>query len=346
MRAAGRVARTGGGASAPDMEGVRIPSTRIRRDFVPIIELQAASPVVSVHPVLLPAPDRGTDLTVRVSAPVDGDDLPILILSHGTGASALGYGPLADFWAAHGFVVVQPTHLDSRLVSLPADDPRTPRIWRYRVADDTRVLDSLDVLEAAVPGLQGRTDRDRIAVAGHSFGGQTVGNLLGLRVKSPADPDGEDLSDPRVKAGVLLATAGEGGDNLTDFARHVDYLDTTFTHLTKPILVVAGDRDDLPFTVRGPAWTTQPFALSPGAEALLTLTGAEHSLGGIAGYEVEETTDENPDRVALLQQVTWAFLRHALGLGDIEWTAVQRALSAPHPLGHLERKTADRRPTV
>jgi predicted dienelactone hydrolase len=121
-----------------------------------------------------------------------------------------GYGPLADFWAAHGFVVVQPTHLDSRTVGLAPDDPRTPRIWRYRVEDAKRVLDQLDLLEAAVPGLGGRLDRSRIAAAGHSFGGQTAGNLLGLRVLDPRTGEGEDLSDPRIKAGVLLATAGRG----------------------------------------------------------------------------------------------------------------------------------------
>ncbi|MFG2651395.1 alpha/beta hydrolase family protein [Streptomyces sp. NPDC048436] len=299
------------------------------------------APVVSVKPVVLPAPERGAELRVRVSAPVTGHELPIVLLSHGFGSSLDGYGPLADHWAAHGFVVVQPTHLDSKTQGLAADDPRRPHMWRFRVEDMKRVLDSLDVLEAAVPGLGGRVDHSRIAAAGHSFGGQTAGILLGLRVLDPQTGKAEDLSDPRVKAGVLLATAGKGGDDLTPFAaENLPWLRSPdFTRMSTQALVVAGDEDNLPLTVRGADWTADPYVLSPGGKSLLTLYGAEHFLGGISGYEVAETTDENPARVALVQQVTLAYLRHALGIDSSGWTAAQKALAEnPHPLGRLESK--------
>jgi len=126
--------------------------------------------IVSVKPVILPAPGRGEDLQVRVSAPVTGGDLPVVVFSHGLGWSMDGYAPPADHWAAHGFVVVQPTHLDSRTLGIPHEDPRFPEVWRIRIEDLKRVLDELAVLEASVPGLTGRLDRHRIAVAGHSWG--------------------------------------------------------------------------------------------------------------------------------------------------------------------------------
>lgn len=81
------------------------------------------TPVLSVSPVVLSAPGRGgdvqIDLHIRVSAPTTGRNLPILLLSHGQGgsnnlSSLNGYGPLVNFWAAHGFVVIQPTHLSSK----------------------------------------------------------------------------------------------------------------------------------------------------------------------------------------------------------------------------------------
>ncbi|NLU73310.1 chlorophyllase [Streptomyces sp. HNM0575] len=296
------------------------------------------APVVSVKPVVLPAPERGEGLRVRVSAPATGGDLPVVLLSHGFGSSLEGYGPLADYWAAHGFAVIQPTHLDSRTLSLSGDDPRRPQMWRLRVEDMKRILDDLDLLEAAVPGLAGRLDRGRIAASGHSFGGQTAGVLLGMRVRDPQTGVSEDLSDPRIRAGVLLATAGDGG-HLTPFAvENFPWLiGPDFSQLTTPTLVVAGEQDDLPLTVRGADWTTDAYFLSPGAESLLTLFGAGHSLGGIPGYEAAETTDENPSRVALIQQVTLAYLRHALGIDGSGWETMRKTFSqAPHPLGRLD----------
>ncbi len=307
----------------------------------PDAALSTPAPVVSVKPVTLKAPERGADLHVRVSAPAAGGALPIIVFSHGFGSSLEAYGPLTDFWAAHGFAVIQPTHLDSRTVGLAQGDPRAPRLWRLRVDDMKRILDHLDLLEAAVPGLAGRFDRGRIAAAGHSFGGQTAAILLGLRVTDPETGTAEDLSDPRVTAGVLMATAGEGGDHLTPYAaENLPWLrEVDFSHLTPPALVVAGDEDELPVTTRGPEWITEPYTLSPGGKSLLTVFGGEHSLGGIAGYEAKETTDENPDRLSLVQRTTWAYLRHALGVEDASWGSVQRSLAqSTAPLGRIESK--------
>ncbi|MCW7941412.1 chlorophyllase [Streptomyces hygroscopicus] len=302
----------------------------------------AGSPtsVVSVKPVVLPAPGgRGEHLQVRVSAPATGGDLPVVVFSHGFGWSMNGYAPLADHWAAHGFAVVQPTHLDSRTLAIPAEDPRIPRIWRYRIEDITRVLDGLDVLEAAVPGLAGRVDPRRIAVAGHSWGAQSVSALLGARVLDADGVPGEDMSDLRVRAGVLLALTGLG-DDLTPFAaEHFPFMKPSFDTMATPALIVAGDNDQSHLSTRGPDWFTDPYTYSPGDKSLLTLFGAEHSLGGIPGHEVAETTDENPARVALIQQLTTAFLRSALQGDDAGWKAAAASLKEdPEPLGTLRSK--------
>ncbi|MGH6647368.1 alpha/beta hydrolase family protein [Aquabacterium sp.] len=299
----------------------------------------APIPVVSVRSVVLSAPGRGEDLQVRVSAPIAGRALPVIVFSHGHGSSMDGYAPLTDFWAARGFAVIQPTHLDSKRLGLPADDLRGPLIWRYRVEDVKRILDNLDLIEKALPGLAGRLDRTRIAAAGHSFGGQTTELLLGARMAGPGDDAGKDMSDRRIKAGLLLAAGGDGGTSLSAFAvQHLPYLDTSFAAMTTPTLVVAGDSDHSPLTVRGPDWFADPYFLSPGGKALLTLFGGEHMLGGISGYEVTETTDENPGRVALVQQMTWAFLRSALYPEDPAWSAACNALDRPDALGRVECK--------
>jgi predicted dienelactone hydrolase len=296
------------------------------------------TPVISVRPVALAAPDRGQDLHVRVTAPTTGQDLPVVLFSHGMTLTMDDYAPLVDYWAARGFVVIQPTHLDS--LGLPPDDPRTPLVWRIRTADLTGILDRLDTVEAGVPGLADRIDRDRIAVAGHSWGAQTASTLVGARVVGADGTPGESMSDSRVKAAVLLCLPGTGGADLSPLAaQYFPFMSPDFAELKTPSLVVAGDRDQSPLTVRGPDWFTDGYRLSPGATDLLTLSGAEHGLGGIQGSHDTRTTDESPERVAVVQQATLAYLRTALGLDDDAWPAVRRSLAAAgDPLGSVDSK--------
>lgn len=302
--------------------------------------LSAPTPVVSVSPVVLSAPGRGEDLQVRVSAPATGSGLPIIVFAHGFGSSLDGYAPLVNFWAAHGFVVIQPTFLDSRSLGLRPDDPRIPLIWRFRVEDMKHILDQLDLIEDSVPGLKGRTDRNRIAGVGHSFGAQTTGMLLGARITGPDGSLGEDMSDTRIRVGVLLTPGGRGGEDLSPFAaEHYPFMNPDYIEMTKPTLIVAGDKDDSPLTVRGPDWFTDAYTLSTGSKSLLTLFGGEHLLGGISGYLVTETTDENPERVATVQQLTWAYLRSALYPEDSAWTvACTELMESPNPPGRVENK--------
>jgi predicted dienelactone hydrolase len=311
--------------------------------------VQLTSTVLSLSPVVLAAPGRPVDLQLRISLPRTGRDLPILLLSHGHGASNYlssleGYAPLANFWAARGFVVIQPTHLSSKTLR---QDPRltsapgAPFFWRSRPQDMSYILDQLAALEAAVPELTGRLDHSRVAVAGHSLGAHTASMLLGAQL---TDEDGTKVSlvEPRIKAGVLLAPPGNGGADLTaagaervPFFRH-----PSFAEMTTPALVVIGDEDVSPhFTARGADWHADSYFLSTGPKCLLTVAGGGHLLGGVSGYDAAETSDENPERVALVQHLTWAYLRTALYPEDPAWPDACAQLQQAQPaLARVECK--------
>ncbi|WP_166027489.1 alpha/beta hydrolase family protein [Streptomyces chilikensis] len=306
------------------------------------------APVLSYSPVVLSVPGRPVDLQVRVSAPATGTGLPVILLSHGHGgsnnlSSLNGYAPIANLWAAAGFVVIQPTHLSSRTLSRQlADTPGAPFFWRSRAEDMSHILDRLDEIEKTVPQLAGRIDHDKIAVAGHSLGGHTAGLLLGARSADPDTGQEVNLTEPRIKAGVLLAAPGRGGAVLNGpMAEMAPFFHTTdFSTMATPTLVVAGDQDDSKhFTDVGPDWHTDPYRLAPAPKTLLTLFGAEHLLGGISGYDADETTDESPERVAALARLTSAYLRTQFQPDDHAWQAACEALTTgAAPAGRVEFK--------
>jgi len=309
-------------------------------DYIPVSE---PTPVVSFSPVALSVLGRDVDLQMRVSVPATGREFPLILFSHGHGnsnylSSLRGYGPLVDFYAAHGFVVIQPTHLDSKTLGLDPNGPEGALFWRSRAEDMHYILDHLDQIEATVPGLSGRLDRGRIAVVGHSLGGHTTALLLGMQVTDPNDGTDVDVADSRVKAGVLLAAPGGSADLSAAAAEHYPVLrNPSFAEMTTPALVVAGDRDVNPAFSDRVDWRADAYVLSPGPKCLLTIFGGEHILGGISGYDAAETTDENPERVAAVQRLTWAYLRTALYPEDPAWPAARAALmDTPHPLGRVE----------
>lgn len=309
-------------------------------DLARHIPTPEAALTIAYSPIRLLLADR-QPLELRLTAPARGERLPIVILSHGFGPSNYvpskdGYAPVAQFWAERGFAVIQPTHASSRVGGLPADAPGAPFFWRERIEEVGTILDRLEEIEQQAPAVAGRLDHARIAAAGHSFGGHTVGLLLGARLH------GEDFLDRRISAGILLAAPGRGGSDLTpENAERFPFFDLDFAGLTTPSLVVCGDEDNPHFTPRGPEWHADAYHDGPGSQALLTLRGVGHGLGGIAGPDARETEIESPDGLEATRRLTLAWLRTALHVDAGAWAAARAALAGPaQGLGAVSEKTS------
>lgn len=314
----------------------------LKPDLAPVAP---ATPILSFGPVTLTVPHRPVPIDMRVLAPATGANLPIILLSHGHGASNFlasmrGYGPLADYYAARGFVVILPTHLNSKTLAMDPGGPEGPLFWKSRAQDMHDILDRLDEVEAAVPGLTGRLDRTRIAAVGHSLGAHTVTMLAGSRVTDPATGDVVNLKDDRIKAAVMLSPPGDGKDMAPWAAENFPAIGANdFSHMTLPSLVVTGTEDFASVFSERKDWRADAFRLSPAPKALLTLEGAGHLFGGISGYDAKETSDENPDRVAVVQRITWAYLRSALFPGDGAWATITREIASAVPsIGTIQTK--------
>ncbi len=294
--------------------------------------------IVAVKPVTVPTHGRGLDLQVKVTAPATGQNLPVIVFSHGNAWSLDGYEPLVDRWAAAGFVVVQPTHLDSRRNGIGFDDPRFASIWRVRIADLRAILDNLGHVLADAGGLDARADLDRVAAVGHSWGAQTVGTLLGARVFDADGNPGEDFAHAAVTAGALIAATGTG-ESLTPFAvEHLPFMRPDYSTMSTPALVIAGGQDRSAMSTRGPDWFTDAYHLSPAPKSLLVIAEGEHTLGGVAGEMVAETSDEDPARVALVADAISAYLDDVLGLDATAWAALRRNATASEAGYTIESK--------
>ncbi len=306
---------------------------------------QSTKTIISFSPIVLPVSGRHVDLEMKVTAPATGTNLPIILLSHGHGGSNFlssyrGYGPLSDFFASEGFIVIQPTHQNSKALKLSSSLPEAPLFWSSRPKDMIFILDHLDEIISAVPGLNGRANQAKVVAVGHSMGGHTVGMLAGMEVTDPLTGKVINLMEPRIKASVMIGAPG-GPEGLNGPARQLYpvFATTNFGAMTAPTLIVNGDKDvNLNFSDVD-NWRADGYYDSPGPKELLTVFGAEHIFGGISGYDALETSDENPERVAFVRESILAYLQSVLDPNDSSWDQLKERLNGTDgALGSIESK--------
>ena len=147
-------------------------------------------------------------LPVAKGAPVGGNNLPLVLVSHGSGGTPWTHRDLAAHLARSGFVVALLQHPgnhrgDDSLSGTAINLQNRPR--HVRLTIDAAFAD---------PVLGARLSRDTVAIIGHSMGGYTG---LAVAGGNPACPPWETADgragplavehDPRVAALVLLAPA-------------------------------------------------------------------------------------------------------------------------------------------
>jgi len=101
------------------------------------------------------------------------EKLPLILLSHGTGASSLMMGWLGTALASHGFIAAAVNHPGNN--SLEAYTLPGFALWWERAADLSTVLDQLLADSTFGP----RIDAKRVGAAGFSLGGLTVIEIAG-----------------------------------------------------------------------------------------------------------------------------------------------------------------------
>jgi predicted dienelactone hydrolase len=248
---------------------------------------------------------RSKDLAVRVTWPKTGGRYPVIVFSHGFRGSGDAMGPLVDYWAERGYVVIQPTHEDSiKLMALghlrdalKTTGPNGFGAWQSRVEDCKFLFGALDEIEKKLPEVKGKMDHSKLAMSGHSFGAHTSNLIAGGRMMN------RSFADKRPKAILLISPQGKGPAQNDD----------SWRDCTRPMMVVSGPEDktpiDDPRTVHDPTRRQDPYRLSPpGDKYLVWIDGATHNFGGITGsFAWPGAGKPNAQHLQWVQQTTTAF---------------------------------------
>jgi hypothetical protein len=246
---------------------------------------------------------QGRDVDLRILHP--GNDkagpFPLVVFSTGMFCYPQMYDRITAHWVSHGYVVVQPNHLDSPNNAVKMELSDNDIVLPSRARDVSFVLDVAGQISERA-GLPGMIDPQRSAVAGHSFGAVISMIKTGLYLKDRYKGPWGETYDARFQAAVLLSGVGPGMEQMADNA---------FDGLRRPLMASGGTKDvgRVKIGDRTPAeWRMQPYLLAPPGDKYSVITeGTDHYMGGLICNE-KLGGDPDHEAVATVRAMTTAFL--------------------------------------
>lgn len=258
----------------------------------------AAATEVAIHDLTLD--DAGRAVPVRVFAPASGcTNCTLLIFSHGANASYRRYDVLLKDWAARGYVVAAPQHVDSE---------EHPRRDDYKTADG-RLLRMRDyaVVDAAFrpnapQQFAGLSFSGTVVAAGHSYGALIAQIAGGARIQRAGGDFKRVWRTPKAIIAISPPAIIPGFTSLEGWS-----------HVSVPQLVVTGTTDVLPGFVDDWRRHLDSFAAArPGLGFALIFEGMDHNFNGAYCRITPEGAKAAP-QVARLNAAINHFIRKAVG---------------------------------
>lgn len=224
-------------------------------------------PYAVTDPIDFTIPHSGGELPLRARFPMGDESFPLIVFSHSLGGDRTAFEPVVAHWASHGYAVVRPSHDDSgvRMTERGLHPPEEK--IRERLGNVIAVLDGLDRIDSVAPA--GGIDRDRLAVAGHSYGSFISMVAGGITIAIGNDP-AANLGDDRVRCVLPVSPSGRGDYGMGE---------GSYNSLTRPAMFFAGTNDIR--NGRREDWRLEPYRLSPaGDKYLVVIDRATHNAYG------------------------------------------------------------------
>ena len=240
------------------------PADSSKASAHPLFTYHLADPLPKAIVAIVPAKfNSPVTVDAHVGAPASSaGPFPIVLFSHGFGASRLYYSHILTGIASWGFVVVSADYLERGLLAQATNS----KVRDTAAQDLHTMFSSLTATEAASSHrsspLYGVADSHKVAAVGHSAGGQTAFDAL---------------NDPRVSMAVGWAPVGPSGKPSS-----------------KPVMIIGEDQD---VALTKPMLTKEFNAFS-GPTTFLEISGEGHNTytdictsirgggGGLVGFAI------------------------------------------------------------
>ena len=244
---------------------------------------QGSFEVKAVSQLFLDFQKLDKQLPIRIAYPDAEGQFPVIVFSHGMGSKGDMYKGFTDFWASHGYVVIQPTHIDSRSLGFEIKSENLREMYSQmlhvsvtRRQDMSFILDSLGLIQEMVPDLKGKMDTSNLVAAGHSMGAATAMLVSGMKLVNPMDGSEESSDENRFKA--LLMISDPGTMSLMPKDPWIGVKIPTFISTgTNDFSEVGSTRVKSPFKYQVPEGLTESSA----PHHYVFIEGADHYLGGL-----------------------------------------------------------------
>jgi dienelactone hydrolase len=247
----------------------------------------------------------GRQTAYRIMAPSSGGAWPVVLFSHGANSSNLDYDRLWNVWAARGYLVIGPNHIDT---GPPATQKKVSpsELWRARVADTALPLRQRAPFEALARARSGSPDWRSVCAAGHSFGAVIAQALVGAKLEDPGDHTPVAAREPGIGACLVFSPPGP----LPNFIPA-----DAWASVTTPSLLQTGDLDMLPGFVND--WRLRLTGF-PGPPDRWTIVarGVDHYFGGLICRRKPDAVADLPaleETAGLSADFLDAYLRRRMG---------------------------------
>ena len=263
---------------------------------------------------------QGRAIPVRIYFPRQTKPAPVILFSHGIGASIESCTYLANAWVAQGFACVLVQHPGSdeniwkgKVRFLNEFRTAFEQNWssRTRARDLHFVLNRLEQLVQSDPRFASRIDMDRVGV-----GGVDLGALASLLMAGQVPPDnGDSLYDSRIKAVLALSPPVR--------AMNIGY-QKMYQPIAAPTLFITGTKDD---GIVGPTKAVHrriPFdAMDQCQRYLITLDGGDHRIYGGRVFSFLPARNDEKFQSAIVRSSTF-FWRAVLQNDPVAVQAMDR----------------------